>query len=147
MNTTSASGVFGNVGQSNYGAAKAGIAAFTIITAMELARYGVTVNAVAPRALTAMTERLPRYQELAAEPGGAERISPSHISPVVVWLASPLSAQVTGRVFGVAGTTISVSTRAGTTARQYLAMAGSGIRSTWPSCCPGWSGGTTRMRT
>jgi NAD(P)-dependent dehydrogenase (short-subunit alcohol dehydrogenase family) len=108
VNTTSASGVFGKVGQGNYGAAKAGIAAFTIITAMELARYGVTVNAVAPRALTAMTETLPRYQAMAAEPGGADRISPSHISPVVVWLASPLSRQVTGRVFGVAGTTISV---------------------------------------
>jgi NAD(P)-dependent dehydrogenase (short-subunit alcohol dehydrogenase family) len=108
INTTSASGVFGNAGQSNYGAAKAGIAAFTIITAMELARYGITVNAVAPRALTAMTETLPRYQAMAAEPGGAERISPDHISPVVVWLASPRSADVTGRVFGVAGTTISV---------------------------------------
>ncbi len=108
VNTTSASGVFGNVGQSNYGAAKAGIAGFTIITAMELARYGVTVNAVAPRALTAMTENLPRYQAMAAEPGGAERISPSHISPLVVWLASPDSRDVTGRVFGVAGATISV---------------------------------------
>jgi NAD(P)-dependent dehydrogenase (short-subunit alcohol dehydrogenase family) len=108
VNTTSASGVFGNVGQSNYGAAKAGIAAFTIITAMELSRYGITVNAVAPRALTAMTETVPRYQAMAAEPGGAKRISPDHISPVVTWLASPLSRTVTGRVFGVAGTTISV---------------------------------------
>jgi NAD(P)-dependent dehydrogenase (short-subunit alcohol dehydrogenase family) len=108
VNTTSASGLFGNVGQSNYGAAKAGIAAFTIITAMELARYGVTVNAVAPRALTAMTETLPRYQAMTAEPGGAERISPDHISPLVVWLASAQSREVTGRVFGVAGTTISV---------------------------------------
>lgn len=106
VNTTSASGVCGNVGQANYGAAKAGTAAFTIITALELARYGVTVNAVAPRALTAMTERLPRYQAMAAEPGGAERISPDHISPVVLWLASPLSREVTGRVFGVAGTTV-----------------------------------------
>jgi NAD(P)-dependent dehydrogenase (short-subunit alcohol dehydrogenase family) len=108
INTTSASGVFGNVGQSNYGAAKAGIAAFSIITAMELARYGITVNAVAPRALTAMTETLPRYQAMAAEPGGADRIGPDHISPVVVWLASPLSAGVTGRVIGIFGTTISV---------------------------------------
>jgi NAD(P)-dependent dehydrogenase (short-subunit alcohol dehydrogenase family) len=108
INTTSASGVFGNVGQSNYGAAKAGIAAFTIITALELQRYGITVNAVAPRALTAMTETLSRYQQMAAEPGGAERISPDHISPVVVWLAGPSSRGVTGRVFGIAGTTISV---------------------------------------
>jgi NAD(P)-dependent dehydrogenase (short-subunit alcohol dehydrogenase family) len=108
INTTSASGVFGNVGQANYGAAKAGIAAFTIILSQELARYGVTVNAVAPRALTAMTENLPRYKELAAEPDGGRSISPDHISPVVTWLASPLARGVTGRVFGVAGTTISV---------------------------------------
>ncbi len=108
INTTSASGVFGNVGQSNYGAAKAGIAAFTIITGMELARLGVTVNAVAPRALTAMTENLARYQEFAAEADGGAKVSPDHISPVVVWLASPASRGVTGRIFGIFGTKISV---------------------------------------
>jgi NAD(P)-dependent dehydrogenase (short-subunit alcohol dehydrogenase family) len=108
INTSSASGVFGNVGQANYGAAKAGIAAFTIITSMELERYEITVNAIAPRALTRMTENLPRYRQLADEPGGAESRSPDHISPVVVWLASPRSRGVTGRVFGVAGPEISV---------------------------------------
>lgn len=108
INTTSASGVFGNIGQSNYGAAKAGIAALTIITSMELGRYGIAVNAVAPRALTAMTERLPRYQQAAGDPAAAEKISPDHIAPVVVWLASPDSRSVTGRVFSVTGTTVSV---------------------------------------
>ncbi|HEY3736965.1 MAG TPA: SDR family oxidoreductase [Jatrophihabitans sp.] len=107
INTTSASGVFGNVGQSNYGAAKAGIAAFTIILSMELERYGVTVNAVAPRALTAMTENLARYQQI-VEAGEGESRSPDHISPVVVWLGSPSSREVTGRVFGITGTEISV---------------------------------------
>src|SRR2546421_936570 len=63
INTSSSSGIYGNVGQSNYGAAKAGIAAFTVITAMELERYGVTVNAVAPAALTRMTEDLVRWQD------------------------------------------------------------------------------------
>ena len=58
INTSSPSGIYGNVGQTNYGAAKAGIASFTIIAAMELARYGVTVNAIAPAALTRMTENL-----------------------------------------------------------------------------------------
>src|SRR3954451_1131287 len=61
INTSSSSGIYGNVGQGNYGAAKAGIAAFTVITAMELARYGVTVNAIAPAALTRMTEDLARW--------------------------------------------------------------------------------------
>jgi NAD(P)-dependent dehydrogenase (short-subunit alcohol dehydrogenase family) len=58
INTSSSSGIYGNVGQTNYGAAKAGIAAFTIIASMEVARYGVTVNAIAPSALTRMTENL-----------------------------------------------------------------------------------------
>src|SRR5438045_1435200 len=61
INTSSSSGIYGNVGQTNYGAAKAGIAAFTVIAAMELERYGVTVNAIAPAALTRMTEDLVRW--------------------------------------------------------------------------------------
>jgi NAD(P)-dependent dehydrogenase (short-subunit alcohol dehydrogenase family) len=106
INTTSPSGIYGNVGQTNYGAAKAGIAAFTIIAAKELGRYGVTVNAIAPAALTRMTEDLGM--------GGAseetkESMSPRHIAPVVCWLASPLSASVTGRVFDVSGRMLSVS--------------------------------------
>jgi NAD(P)-dependent dehydrogenase (short-subunit alcohol dehydrogenase family) len=106
INTTSPSGIYGNVGQTNYGAAKAGIASFTIIAAKELARYGVTVNAIAPAALTRMTEDLGM--------GGAseetrEAMSPKHIAPVVVWLASPESAGVTGRVFDISGRALSVS--------------------------------------
>jgi NAD(P)-dependent dehydrogenase (short-subunit alcohol dehydrogenase family) len=103
INTTSPSGVFGNVGQANYGAAKAGIAAFTIITAMELGRYGVTVNAIAPTALTRMTEDLAGMETL-----DQSAIGPEFISPLVVWLGSDASADVTGRVFAVQGGRITV---------------------------------------
>ena len=106
INTSSPSGIYGNVGQTNYGAAKAGIASFTIIAAKELARYGVTVNAIAPAALTRMTEGLGMGQ---APEEIKEQMSPAHIAPIVTWLASPLSAQVTGRVFDVTGRMISVS--------------------------------------
>jgi len=106
INTTSPSGIYGNVGQTNYGAAKAGIASFTIIAAMELARYGVTVNAIAPAALTRMTENLGMGQ---APEEIKEQLSPAHIAPIVTWLASPDSAHVTGRVFDVTGRMISVS--------------------------------------
>ncbi|HVW80590.1 MAG TPA: SDR family oxidoreductase [Mycobacteriales bacterium] len=104
INTSSASGVFGNVGQSNYGAAKAGIAAMTIITSMELARYGVTVNAISPTALTRMTEDLDRFKREEA----AKELPPAAVSPLVVWLASEASAGITGRVFGVRGGRITV---------------------------------------
>jgi NAD(P)-dependent dehydrogenase (short-subunit alcohol dehydrogenase family) len=106
INTSSSSGIYGNVGQSNYGAAKAGIASFTIIVAKELARYGVTVNAVAPGALTRMTENL-RPGELSDEE--RDRRSPRWIAPVVTWLASPESREVTGRVFNVSGRGVSVA--------------------------------------
>jgi NAD(P)-dependent dehydrogenase (short-subunit alcohol dehydrogenase family) len=110
INTSSSSGIFGNVGQSNYGAAKAGIAAFSIIVSMELERYGVTVNAVAPTALTRMTEDLPRLAGLAARtPEGFQPLAPENISPLVVWLASTESSGITGRVFSVAGGVISVN--------------------------------------
>lgn len=108
INTTSPSGLFGNLGQSNYGAAKAGIAAFSIIAAGELARYGVTVNAIAPTALTRMTEDLAGIQEMSKDEKAAEQLTPDHISPLVVWLGSPLSGDVTGRVFGVWGNRIIV---------------------------------------
>jgi NAD(P)-dependent dehydrogenase (short-subunit alcohol dehydrogenase family) len=94
INTSSASGLFGNVGQSNYGAAKAGIAAFTIISAMELRQYGITVNAIAPRAQTRMTEGLRERTE-----EDIKRRNPRWVAPIVVWLASEQSADVTGRVF------------------------------------------------
>ncbi|HET9608600.1 MAG TPA: SDR family oxidoreductase [Acidimicrobiales bacterium] len=106
VNTTSPSGIYGNVGQTNYGAAKAGIASFTIIAAKELARYGVTVNAIAPAALTRMTEDLGMGQ---LSDDAKEQMSPKHIAPIVCWLASPLSAAVTGRVFDVSGRMLSVS--------------------------------------
>ncbi len=106
INTSSPSGIYGNVGQTNYGAAKAGIASFTIIAAKELGRYGVTVNAIAPAALTRMTEGLGMGQ---APEEIKEQMSPTHIAPIVCWLASPEAAHITGRVFDVTGRMISVS--------------------------------------
>ncbi|CAN5702213.1 MAG: SDR family oxidoreductase [Iamia sp.] len=106
INTSSPSGIYGNVGQTNYGAAKAGIAAFTVIAAKELARYGVTVNAVAPAALTRMTENLGMGQ---ADEEAKEKMAPRWIAPIVTWLASPASASVTGRVFDVSGQALSVA--------------------------------------
>ena len=110
INTSSPSGLFGNVGQSNYGAAKAGIAAFTVITAAELGRYGVTVNAIAPTARTRMTEDLPFVQAMGAKDPetGFDPLAPENISPLVVWLGSEASSNVTGRVFFLLGGTISV---------------------------------------
>jgi NAD(P)-dependent dehydrogenase (short-subunit alcohol dehydrogenase family) len=111
INTTSPSGIYGNVGQTNYGAAKAGIAAFTVIAAMEVGRYGVTVNAIAPAALTRMTENLGMGQR-AEEPPPPDQwnpLAPDNIAPIVVWLGSAESASVTGRVFNVMGGHISVA--------------------------------------
>ncbi|MGH9115050.1 MAG: SDR family oxidoreductase [Acidimicrobiales bacterium] len=110
INTTSASGIYGNIGQTNYGAAKAGIAAFTVIAAMELGRYGVTVNAIAPGALTRMTENL-RMGQRAAErkPDQFDATGSANIAPLVVWLGSGGSRGVTGRVFNVVGGHISVA--------------------------------------
>ncbi|MBV9487964.1 MAG: SDR family oxidoreductase, partial [Frankiaceae bacterium] len=106
INTSSPSGIFGNLGQTNYGAAKAGIAAFTIIAAGELARYGVTVNAIAPTALTRMTEDLGGFD--GADDAMKEALAPENISPLVVWLGSAEASGITGRVFGVTGNKISV---------------------------------------
>ena len=93
INTSSTSGIYGNIGQTNYGAAKAGIAAFTIIAARELFRIGVTVNAISPSAYTRMTDNLREYTE--------EEIAvrdPSWVSPTVVYLASTEAQDITGRV-------------------------------------------------
>ncbi|MDP1821028.1 MAG: SDR family oxidoreductase [Acidimicrobiales bacterium] len=106
INTSSPSGLYGNVGQTNYGAAKAGIASFTIIAAKELSRYGVTVNGIAPAALTRLTEDLGMGS---ADEATKEAMSPAHIAPIVAWLSSPESAHVTGRLFDVSGRMISVS--------------------------------------
>jgi NAD(P)-dependent dehydrogenase (short-subunit alcohol dehydrogenase family) len=106
INTTSASGIYGQIGQANYGAAKAGIAAFTIITSRELKRYGVTVNAISPAALTRMTEDLDVARSPEAERGQLDARWPA---PICVWLASPLSADVTGRVFSTSGRFLAVA--------------------------------------
>ncbi|HEY8059416.1 MAG TPA: SDR family oxidoreductase, partial [Acidimicrobiales bacterium] len=106
INTTSPSGIYGNVGQTNYGAAKAGIAAFTVIAAMELERYGVTANAIAPGAITRMTEGLGMGQ---LDEETKASMSPRWIAPIVTWLASPESAAVTGRIFQVSGRELAVT--------------------------------------
>jgi len=106
INTTSVSGIYGNPGQTNYGAAKAGIASFTNIAALEVARYGVTVNAVAPVALTRMTEGLGAAPETDEQ---REARSPRWIAPIVTWLASEQSAHVTGRVFEASGQMLAVA--------------------------------------
>jgi NAD(P)-dependent dehydrogenase (short-subunit alcohol dehydrogenase family) len=105
INTTSPSGLFGNVGQTNYAAAKAGIAAFTIVAAQELGRYGVTVNAIAPTALTRLTEDLVGSADVLK----ATNATPEAISPLVVWLGSPQATGITGRVFSIWGGKIIVN--------------------------------------
>jgi len=107
INTSSPSGIYGNVGQANYGAAKAGIAAFTTITAMELAKYGVTVNCLAPAAFTRMTAELPGFA--GADEETQEKLGPRWIAQVATWLASPEAKNVTGRVFDVAGDRVGVA--------------------------------------
>ena len=98
VNTTSLSGLLGNFGQGNYAAAKAGIYGLTRVCALELQKAGITVNAVAPVALTRMTS------DLAMMKGATERdLGPQHIAPAVVFLASALAAGITGQVLGVEG--------------------------------------------
>ncbi|MED6312077.1 MAG: SDR family NAD(P)-dependent oxidoreductase [Pseudomonadota bacterium] len=93
INTSSTSGIYGNIGQTNYGAAKAGIAAFTIIAARELARTGVTVNAISPSAYTRMTDNLREYSE-----EDKQVRDPSWVSPTIVYLASEAAQDISGRV-------------------------------------------------
>jgi NAD(P)-dependent dehydrogenase (short-subunit alcohol dehydrogenase family) len=108
INTSSTSGLLGNVGQSNYGAAKAGIAALTVITAEELGRYGVRVNAIAPAARTRMTESTPGLSDYVVRPSDAAVFDvwdPANISPLVATLAMEDCA-ATGQVFFVQGGTV-----------------------------------------
>jgi NAD(P)-dependent dehydrogenase (short-subunit alcohol dehydrogenase family) len=108
INTSSTSGLLGNVGQSNYGAAKAGIAAFTVIIAEELARYGVRANAIAPAARTRMTESTPGLSDVVAKPSDAatfDRWDPANISPLVAALATE-DCPANGQVFFVQGGTV-----------------------------------------
>jgi NAD(P)-dependent dehydrogenase (short-subunit alcohol dehydrogenase family) len=102
INTSSESGLYGNAGQSNYDAAKAGIASLTLAMARELERYGVTVNAIAPRARTRMTENIFPPNESPA----FDVRDPDNVSPTVAWLASADAADVTGHIFVVSGSQI-----------------------------------------
>ena len=106
INTSSVSGIYGNVGQTNYGAAKAGIAAFSFIASLELLRYGVTVNAVAPVALTRLTDDLGMGK---ADEATKEAMSPRWVAPVVTWLASEHSQAVTGRVIAASGNVLAIA--------------------------------------
>ncbi|WP_065289852.1 SDR family oxidoreductase [Mycolicibacter kumamotonensis] len=101
VNTSSASGVFGLVGQTSYAAAKAGIAAMTQVTSMEMARYGVTVNAVCPTARTRLTETGRMGNQDA--PSGWHLMHPDNVGPFVAFLACDAAAGITGQVFGVFG--------------------------------------------
>jgi len=104
INTSSTSGLYGNEGQTNYGAAKAGIASFTIIASAELARYGVTVNAISPGARTRMTEDL-AFGRQEIDDGAFDFLHADNVAPTVVWLGSnePEARAITGRVFLVNG--------------------------------------------
>jgi NAD(P)-dependent dehydrogenase (short-subunit alcohol dehydrogenase family) len=103
INTSSEAGLFGNAGQLNYGAAKAGIAAMAIILARELERFGVRANAIAPRARTRMTEFLMGNVEVAGGDSGFDTWAPENTAALVAWLASDLSKGVSGQVFIITG--------------------------------------------
>jgi NAD(P)-dependent dehydrogenase (short-subunit alcohol dehydrogenase family) len=106
INTSSPSGVFGNVGQANYGAAKGAIASFTLIAAQELGRYGVTVNCLAPNARTRMTEET--FGELPTPENGFDALDPANISPIVVALCADDAQAITGQCFFVYGGAVNV---------------------------------------
>ena len=103
INTTSEAGLWGTPGQANYAAAKGGIYSMTLTLARELERFGVTVNAIAPRARTRMTETLGGNFAAEAEGGGFDDLHPDNVAPVVGWLASDAAAGISGQVFVVTG--------------------------------------------
>jgi NAD(P)-dependent dehydrogenase (short-subunit alcohol dehydrogenase family) len=108
INTSSGAGLQGSVGQGNYSAAKAGIAAMTLVAAAEMGRYGVTVNAIAPSARTRMTETV--FAEMMSTQGDDfDAMAPENISPLVVWLGSVESRDITGKVFEIEGGKIRVA--------------------------------------
>jgi NAD(P)-dependent dehydrogenase (short-subunit alcohol dehydrogenase family) len=109
INTSSGAGLQGSVGQSTYSAAKAGIAALTLVQAAEMGRYGVTANAIAPAARTRMTEAIFAETMQKPEDGSFDEMAPENVAPLVVWLGSPESKDVTGRVFEVEAGRISVA--------------------------------------
>ncbi len=108
INTSSGAGLLGSVGQGNYSAAKAGIVGLTLVASAELGRYGVTVNAIAPAARTRMTEQVFAATMAAPEEGAFDAMAPENVSPLVAWLGSAESKDVTGRVFEVEGGRICV---------------------------------------
>jgi NAD(P)-dependent dehydrogenase (short-subunit alcohol dehydrogenase family) len=110
INTSSGAGLMGSVGQAAYSAAKAGIAGLTLVQSAELGRYGVTANAIAPSARTRMTETV--FADMMAAPNDAgtfDAMAPENIAPLVVWLGSSESREVTGRVFEVEGGKVSLA--------------------------------------
>lgn len=108
VNTSSGAGLMGSVGQGNYAATKAGIAALTQVAAQEFARYGIVVNAIAPSARTPMTEAV--FADAMATPEiGFDAMDPANVASLVVWLGSDACAHVTGRVFEIAGGEVSVA--------------------------------------
>jgi len=107
VNTASESGLYGNAGQVNYAAAKAGIASMTIVVARELERYGVRVNAIAPVARTRLTEAV-AGDYMAAKEGDFDRFAPENVAAVAAWLASPLTAGISGQVVKVQGGQVQV---------------------------------------
>ncbi len=113
INTSSSSGLYCNPGQTNYGAAKAGIASFSIIAARELERYGVTVNCIYPTALSRLTSdifgREPAEEAGAAAGPDFDPFDAANVAPMIVWLGSEQSEGITGRVFGVRGGRITVA--------------------------------------
>ena len=108
INTSSGAGLQGSVGQGNYSAAKAGIAAMTLVAAAEMGRYGVTVNAIAPSARTRMTETV-FAEMMATQDQDFDAMAPENVSPLVVWLGSVESRDVTGKVFEVEGGKVRVA--------------------------------------
>jgi NAD(P)-dependent dehydrogenase (short-subunit alcohol dehydrogenase family) len=125
INTTSGTGLFGTVGQANYGAAKAGIVSLTTITALEMGRYGVTANAISPIALTRMTQGITSVVD-APTPDGFDPRDPANASGLVVYLASDASAWLTGQVFRVDGGRVQ-RLRGWTAAGEYQSKSGMAV--------------------
>lgn len=108
INTSSGAGLQGSVGQANYSASKAGIAALTLVAAAEMGRYGVTVNAIAPAARTRMTETV-FAEMMSTQDADFDAMAPENVSPLVVWLGSAQSRDVTGKIFEVEGGKIRIA--------------------------------------
>src|ERR1700730_11825577 len=136
INTTSGTGLFGTVGQANYGAAKAGIVSLTTITALEMARYGVTANAISPIARTRMTDGVPGVavrnppptspSPFAGAPEGFDPQDPANASGLVVYLASDASSWLTGQVFRVHGNRVQ-RLRGWRSAGEYRSKSGGAV--------------------